>query len=305
MYLYIYIYIYTYIWQVLQMPSKAMQKIAEIVQAQAASYPELAEICHLGEFPKNTEVPEVPEDSGLDAWSFGDPMLSTWKFRLASQLPKLAKQLGDAKKNTWSLQLAVLGAVALGVAIPGKILEWPAWQIFLAGWLSFTSFQLMQFVELGFELKFWLQQSWKLQDHLSFVHSCSGGNIVKILLSLFDKLSCVELRLMFLVSREVGRQLRQICEQFKTTDQLKQEVSSLADEFLSARQRFKDMKFEEIGPAWEKIFKEAVSQAIQQHEKACDQEPGADSGSTKLVNELTLHVGHLKELQKMKFPQLD
>jgi hypothetical protein len=186
-------------------------------------------------------------------------------------------------------------------------LEWPAWQIFLAGWLSFTSFQLMQFVELGFEIKFWLQQSWKLQDHLSLVHSCSGGNIVKILLSLFDKLSYVELRLMFLVSsgREVGRQVRQICEQFKTADQLKQEISSLADEFLSARQRFKDMKFEEIGPAWEKIFKEAVSQAIQYHEKACDQELGADSGSTKLVNELTVHVGNLKQLQKMSFPQFD
>ena len=289
------------------MAPKNMQKLAEIVQAQAASYPELAEICNLGEFPKNTEIPEVPEDSGLDAWSFGDPMLSTWKFRLASQLPKLAKQIGDAKKSTWSLQLAVLGAVAVGVAIPGKILEWPAWQIFLAGWLSFTSFQLMQFVELGFEIKFWLQQSWKLQDHLSFVHSCSGGNIVKILLSLFDKLSYVELRLMFLVSsgREVGRQLRQIFEQFKTPDQLKQEVMTLADEFLSARQRFKDMKFEEIGPAWEKIFKEAVAQAIQYHEKACDQELGADSGSTKLVNELTVHVGNLKELKKMSFPQFD
>ena len=79
------------------MAPKSMQKLAEIVQAQAASYPELAEICNLGEFPKNTEIPEVPEDSGLDAWSFGDPMLRTWKFRLASQLPKLAKQLGYAK----------------------------------------------------------------------------------------------------------------------------------------------------------------------------------------------------------------
>ena len=65
------------------------------------------------------------------------------------------------------------------------------------------------------------------------------------------------------------------------------------------------MKFEEIGPAWEKIFKEAVSQAIQYHEKACDQELGADSGSTKLVNELTIHVGNLKELKEMSFPQFD
>ena len=289
------------------MATKGMQKLAEIVKTQAASYPELAEICDLGEFPKQPEIPEVPEDGSLEAWSFGDPMRNTWKFRLASQLPKLAKQLGDAKKNTWSWQLTVLGALVVGVAIPGKILEWPAWQIFLASWLSFTSFQLMQFAELGLELKFWLQQSWKLQDHLSFVHSCSGGNIVKLLMSLFDKLSYVELRLMFLVSsgREVGRQLKQVFEQFKTKDQLEAEVSNLADEFLSARRRFKDMKFEEMGAAWDKIFKEAVSQAVQLHEKACVQELGADSGSTKLVNELTVHVGNLKELRKMSFPQFD
>ena len=289
------------------MAPSSMQKLTELVQTKAASYPELAEICNLGEFAGHPEVPEVPEDSGLDAWSYGDPMLQTWKFRLASQLPKIAKQLGAAKKHSWSLQLTVLGAITVGVAIPGKILEWPAWQIFLAAWLSFTSFQLMQFVELGLELKFWLQQSWKLHDHLSFVHSCSGGNIVKLLMSLFDKLSYVELRLMFLVSsgREVGRQLRQVFEQFKTPDQLKHEVSSLADEFLEARRRFKDIKYEEIGAAWDKIFKEAVSQAVKLHEKAYVQELGADSGSTKLVNELTVHVSNLKELEKMSFPMFD
>ena len=77
-----------------------MQKLTELVQTKAASYPELAEICNLGEFAGHPEVPEVPEDSGLDAWSFGDPMLQAWKFRLASQLPKIAKQLGVATKNT-------------------------------------------------------------------------------------------------------------------------------------------------------------------------------------------------------------
>ena len=213
----------------------------------------------------------------------------------------------SCEKHTWSLQLTVLGAITVGVAIPGKILEWPAWQIFLAAWLSFTSFQLMQFVELGLELKFWLQQSWKLHDHLSFVHSCSGGNIVKLLMSLFDKLSYVELRLMFLVTsgREVGRQLRQVFEQFKTPAQLKQEVSSLADEFLEARRRFKDITYEEIGAAWGNIFKEALSQAVKLHEKACVQELGADSGSTKLVNELTVHVSNLKELENMSSPMFD
>ena len=112
---------------------------------------------------------------------------------------------------------------------------------------------------------------------------------------------------MFLVSsgREVGRQLRQVFEQFKTPAQLKQEASSLADEFLEARRRFKDMKYEEIGAAWDKIFKEALSQAVKLYEKACVQELGADSGSTKLVNELTVHVSNLKELENRSFPMFD
>ena len=67
-------------------------------------------------------------------------MLPMFKFRIASQLPKLGKQVGAAKQSSWTWQLTVLSFMAAGVAVAAKVLELPAWQSFLLLWLRFTSF---------------------------------------------------------------------------------------------------------------------------------------------------------------------
>jgi len=233
-------------------------------------------------------------------------MLPMFKFRLASQLPKLGKQVGAAKQSSWTWQLTVLSFMAAGVAIVAKVLELPAWQSFLLLWLSFTSFQFMQLLEVGTEIKVWLQLSWKLNDHMAFLHSCSGGNIVKLLMQLFDKLSYVELRLMYSVSssREVARQLRQVFDDISPLDSLECAVLRVAQEFFEARRRFKDMAGEKIEKVWTQIFDSTIGDAVEFHEQAYKQELAAEAGSTKMIQEFTKHLENLQQLKKMTFESI-
>jgi hypothetical protein len=288
------------------------QKIVELMQKHATSCPELAERFGLDQISEEMqEFPEMPdgwtrqdgEDSGIFSWGFGDPMLPMFKFRLASQLPKLGKQVGTAKQSSWTWQLTVLSFMAAGVAIAAKVLELPAWQSFLLLWLIFTSFQLMQLLEVGTELKVWLQLSWKLNDHMSFLHSCSGGNIVKLLMQLFDKLSYVELRLMYLVSssREVARQLRQVFDDISPLDCMEGAVLRVAQEFFEARRRFKDMAGDKIEKVWVQIFDSTIVDALEFHEQSYNQELVKEDGSTKMIQELMKHVENLHKLKKMTF----
>ena len=304
-------YMYMCIVCVRRFPEMA-HKIAELMQMQAASYPELAERFGFEQVSEEMqEYPEMPEGwtrqdgeaSGVSSWGFGDPMLPLFKFRLASQLPKLGKQLGNAKQSSKAWQLTVLSCMAAGVAIAAKLLELPAWQSFLLLWLSFTSFQLMQLLEVGTELKVWLQLSWKLHDHMSFLHSCSGGNIVKLLMQLFDKLSYVELRLMYLVSssRELARQLRQAFDEIQPLEGLEAAVLRVAQEFCEARRRFKDLAGDKVEKAWTKIFDETIEDSIKFHDQTHDHELANESGSTKMAQVLKKHLENLHQLKKMTF----
>ena len=153
---------------------------------------------------------------------------------------KMKEEIGTVNAKFWQ----TLPVFLLIVAVAGQLGGWSSYEmVHLAVQLVMVQLA-MQVVQQAAQIKVLVGKMTSAVEHLRFISSAAGGNQVKQLMSLFEKTSYIERRLMYMTGsgRDCKRQLYQILydelgEKLGAVKALKSQSTS----WLAARMRFKDI----------------------------------------------------------------
>ena len=111
---------------------------------------------------------------------------------------------------------------------------------------------------------------------MEFTSCYPAGNVVRTYMQIVEKLGYAEVRLMLLTldSNEAGRRLHQELESATDFEMAKEGGKKIAEEFISARLRFRDVpkvSIQKIRKDWEEIVAKVAKRALEDCQKKMDE----------------------------------
>lgn len=266
--------------------SEMEEKMLANIKMELQSDPEMAKLMHLEDvfqedakmqdhFPINklTEAanPEelkiayaMEKKMGWGSWSFNDPMRHSFDFKMCCEFGGLAKKMTEEVNKVSFKFLQMMGVFVLFVGVAGQFGGWSSYEMAQLIVQLLVSWQLLQMTFQAAQMKMLLGKMTSAVEHLRFISSAAGGNQVKQLMGLFDKVSYIERRLMQMTGsgRDCVRQLKQILtDDFTTKPKVIQALEMQCKSWLAARMRFKDSNQLEWEPQFQKQFNTASMSA--------------------------------------------
>ena len=116
------------------------------------------------------------------------------RFSEITKLQGMAKSYQEMYKLSQLENLKALVMMVLLVAVLGQLGSWTSFEMVMAIGAAQLSYQLWEVKVQSFKIQLLLGKISFASCHTSFSSTASGGNIIKVLKSLFDKLSFVEFR---------------------------------------------------------------------------------------------------------------
>ncbi|MCP4238976.1 MAG: hypothetical protein GY772_00245, partial [bacterium] len=154
-------------------------------------------------------------------------------------------------------------------------------------------------MELG-----WLYSSVR---KLEFSQNAKDGNLIRCQMAMFDKMSYIEVRLMWLVSGSADT-VRQIGQQMQEATKMEQLVTSLTHSlklWAAARLRFRDLQQAELGAAWKKFVVEAADKEIASQESWKKELEKGDSVQVKELKEATQKMQMLHQIKEKSWDDIE
>jgi hypothetical protein len=185
---------------------------------------------------------ELEQKMSWGPWSYQDPMSSSFEFRMCYELGKLAgktkEEIGMVRAKFWQM----LAAFLLIVGVAGQLGGWSSYEMVQLTVQLVMSYQLLPMSFQVAQMEVLVGKMTSAVEHLRFVSSAAGGNRVKQMMCLFDKVSYIELRLMHMTGSGRGcrRQLSQILyDELSEKLTVIKALGSQSKSWLAARMRFK------------------------------------------------------------------
>ncbi len=163
----------------------------------------------------------------------------------------------------------------------------------------------LKFLLKKMEMEFgWLYSSVR---KLEFSNNARDGNVIRSQLALFDKMSYIEVRLMWLVSG-ASDTVRQIGQQMQEVSKMEQLVTSLTQSlklWAAARLRFRDLQQAYLGAAWKKFVVEAADNEIARQESWKKELEKGDSVQVKELKEANQKMKMLAEIKLRSWDDIE
>jgi hypothetical protein len=152
-----------------------------------------------GRFPINQMISETDDaeqfkiankldaQMGWGPWSYGDPMRLSFDFKMVYELGKLANKMVEEINKMTTKFLQMIGVFVLVVGVAGQLGGWSTYEMAQLIVQLLMSWQLLQMMLQGAEMKLLIGKMTSAVEHLRFISSAAGGNQVKQLMGVFDK----------------------------------------------------------------------------------------------------------------------
>ena len=128
--------------------------------------------------------------------------------------------------------------------------------------LTMISYQLQKMNESFAEMMIVQLQMYSCLDRLKYSSTAAGGNMVKILLGIGEKLSFMEVRLMRFIwdDHEISRHISQVLDDWDASvDSYVKEIHQLWESWQATRIRMKDLP---AGTQMSKVFREILAKVV-------------------------------------------
>ena len=116
------------------------------------------------------------------------------RFSEVIKLQGMAKSYQEMHKLSQLEMAKALLIIMLLVAVLGQLGSWPSFEMFMAVGVALLSYQLWDSKGHSLKVQLLLGKVAAASCHTSFSSRASGGNLIKVLRGLFDKMSFVEFR---------------------------------------------------------------------------------------------------------------
>jgi len=171
--------------------------------------------------------------------------------------------------------------------------------------LTMISYQLQKINESFAEMMVVQLQMYSCLDRLKYSSTAAGGNMVKILLGIGEKLSFMEVRLMRFIwdDHEITRHISQVLEDWaNSVETYVKEIAQLWESWKATRIRMRDLPANtDLRVVFGEIFDKAVVYQIQGATKYAEDHPGGgeiDSAArTEANNQIQKLAGVKQKLQ--------
>jgi hypothetical protein len=130
---------------------------------------------------------ELDAQMGWGPWSYGDPMRLSFDFKMVYELGKLANKMVEEINKMTTKFLQMIGVFVLVVGVAGQLGGWSTYEMAQLIVQLLMSWQLLQMLLQGAEMKLLIGKMTSAVEHLRFISSAAGGNQVKQLMGVFDK----------------------------------------------------------------------------------------------------------------------
>ena len=178
----------------------------------------------------------------------------------------LGKMTAQLKKMDTKLasQLAVwIAAAGTLAAVGGKFGSWTSFEV---AQITCLSLLVISFMNLLHQMSFLKMMAGRIASstaHSEFIFSCSGGNQVKQLMGIFDKISYIEYRLQFLTGEasDARRMISQAIQEGYMSAALEKSLEAQCKQWVGARLKFKDVDKMEFNAAWQQIWSKGLAYA--------------------------------------------
>ena len=116
------------------------------------------------------------------------------RFSEVIKLQGMAKSYQEMHKLSQLEMATALMIIMLLVAVLGQLGSWSSFEMFMAVGVALLSYQLWDSKGHRLKVQLLLGKVAAASCHTSFSSTASGGNLIKVLRGLFDKMSFVEFR---------------------------------------------------------------------------------------------------------------
>ena len=171
--------------------------------------------------------------------------------------------------------------------------------------LTMISYQLQKINESFAEMMIVQLQMYSCLDRLKYSSTAAGGNMVKILLGIGEKLSFMEVRLMRFIwdDHEITRHISQVLEDWgNSVETYVKEIAQLWESWKATRIRMKDLPANtQMSLVFGEILEKAVVYEIEGATKYAEAHPGGgeidQAARTEANNQLQKLAGLKQKLQ--------
>ena len=157
--------------------------------------------------------------------------------------------------------------------------------------LTMISYQLQKINESFAEMMIVQLQMYSCLDRLKYSSTAAGGNIVKILLGIGEKLGFMEVRLMRFIwdDHEISRHISQVLDDWDASAKTYvQKIKEVWESWKATRIRMKDLPAnQEMSLVFGEIFEKAIAYEIQGATKYAEAHPGGseiDQAAREMAN---------------------
>ena len=175
---------------------------------------------------------------------------------MSAQLKKIETKLA----SQFAAWIAVAGFIA---AVGGKFGSWTSFEVAQITCLSLLVMSFMYMLrEMGI-MKMMAGQIASSTAHSEFIFSSSGGNQVKQLMGIFEKLAYIEYRMQHLTGEasDACRMISQAIQENYMSAALEKLLELQCQQWVGARMKFKDVDKMEFNAAWQKIWDKGLAYA--------------------------------------------
>ena len=204
---------------------------------------------------------------------------------MTAQLKKMDTKLAS--------QLAVwIAAAGTLAAVGGKFGSWTSFEVAQITCLSLLVISFTNLLhQMGF-LKIMAGQIASSTAHSEFIFSRSGGNQVKQLMGIFEKLGYIEYRLQFLTGEasDARRMISQAIQENYMSVALEKSLEYQCKQWVGARLKFKDVASSEFDARWTQIWNKglAIAENMAEEWKANPTNFEDSLEAEKMANKITM-----------------
>jgi hypothetical protein len=130
---------------------------------------------------------ELDTQMGWGPWSYGDPMRQSFDFKMVYELSAIANKMAEEVNQMTKNFLQMFGMFVLIVGVAGQLGGWSTYEMAQLIVQLLMSWQLLQMMFEGAKMKVLIGKMTGALEHLRFISSAAGGNQVKQLMGVFDK----------------------------------------------------------------------------------------------------------------------
>ena len=174
--------------------------------------------------------------------------LFAWSTLTLGEMTAQLKKMDTKLASQLAVWIAVAGTLA---AVGGKFSGWTSFEVAQITCLSLLVISSTNLLHQMSFLKIMAGQIASSTAHSEFIFSCSGGNQVKQLMGIFEKLGYIEYRLQHLTGEasDACRMVSQAIQENHMSAALEKSLEYQCKQWAGARLTFKDVKEMEFNAA--------------------------------------------------------